>query len=503
MFAKNSTIKVSVDKSHLFTLGEKMYRESIEFVRELVTNAYDADATEVLVAIGEDKIIVEDNGSGMNEKGLAQYFTIGSEEKKCRNISPRFGRKRIGQFGIGKFSALALAGQFIVESVKGNYKYAVVFDRADWENSNHWNLPIKKEKATALDREGTRIILDKLTKKISAAETEKYLKQSVPLRAKKFSVYLNNKKISAQTVAGKQIPVKIKTMYGLIEGEIVLALNARDVDEPGIECRVKQVFIRRELFGVESKYRQGINRVAGCVNADFLPLISSRSDFIADTPEYKLFRQLMRAELSKALDELKKQGDAKMREKVTRELEQVMKHIKDALALNPDFVPQGKAVARLKKEGRKKLAPLASAEFSQKKGPDSVQKDAPEKNDKAEEPDKAQADEKKEDKPEKIKIAAKPLAVKRIRINNLGISVSIVSLGEEGREVISQGNIVYVNQDHPLYGELYKKRELLAMHLLRLITQEIVLMKKKRISAEEAFEWQGKLLRDALCENKA
>lgn len=40
-------IKVTVDKSHLFTLGEKMYRESIEFVRELVNNAYDADATEV------------------------------------------------------------------------------------------------------------------------------------------------------------------------------------------------------------------------------------------------------------------------------------------------------------------------------------------------------------------------------------------------------------------------------------------------------------------------
>lgn len=63
-------IKVTVDKSHLFTLSEKMYWESIEFIRELVSSAYDADATEVFVMIGDDKITVKDNGSGMNEKGF-------------------------------------------------------------------------------------------------------------------------------------------------------------------------------------------------------------------------------------------------------------------------------------------------------------------------------------------------------------------------------------------------------------------------------------------------
>jgi HSP90 family molecular chaperone len=56
MFNKNK-IKVIVDKNHLFTLGEKMYRESIEFVRELVNNAYDADASDVFVLIAEVKIM--------------------------------------------------------------------------------------------------------------------------------------------------------------------------------------------------------------------------------------------------------------------------------------------------------------------------------------------------------------------------------------------------------------------------------------------------------------
>ena len=38
-------LPVTVDKSHLITIGERLYAESIELIRELVNNAYDADAT--------------------------------------------------------------------------------------------------------------------------------------------------------------------------------------------------------------------------------------------------------------------------------------------------------------------------------------------------------------------------------------------------------------------------------------------------------------------------
>src|SRR4030043_2464127 len=348
-----SKIKVTVDKSHLFTLGEKMYRESIEFIRELVNNAYDADATEVKVMISDNKIIVADNGSGMNEKGLEQFFTVGSEEKRIRNTSSRYNRKKMGQFGIGKFSALTLAERFIIESVKGKYAYSVVFDKDRWKSSSSWDLPIKKEPSTVLNGEGSKVILENLKKKISVNEVEKYIRQSVPLRAKKFAVYLNNKRITAKTVTGKIYPIKINTMHGEIEGEIVIALNPRDIDEPGVECRVKEVLIKREFFGLDKKYHHGISRVCGSVNANFLPLISSRSDFITDSGEYLLFYKLLQAELEKILIDLKKQKETKNLQKETKELDQVMRQIRDALMLNPDFVPQGASAARLKKEGKK------------------------------------------------------------------------------------------------------------------------------------------------------
>jgi hypothetical protein len=107
MDEKRQTLPVVVDKSHLITIGEQLYSESIELIRELVNNAYDADATKVDVTIYDEMISVEDNGLGMNLDGLKQYFSIGSPLKKQQIKSKLYGRDLIGQFGIGKFASLS------------------------------------------------------------------------------------------------------------------------------------------------------------------------------------------------------------------------------------------------------------------------------------------------------------------------------------------------------------------------------------------------------------
>ena len=50
------SLPVTVDRSHLIVIGEKLYARSLELVRELVNNAYDADATEVQVHVSADEI---------------------------------------------------------------------------------------------------------------------------------------------------------------------------------------------------------------------------------------------------------------------------------------------------------------------------------------------------------------------------------------------------------------------------------------------------------------
>ena len=71
-------LEVTVDKRHIVSIGERLYTESVELLRELVNNAYDADASEVRVEITSEKIVVSDNGLGMDLDGLKQYFIIGS-----------------------------------------------------------------------------------------------------------------------------------------------------------------------------------------------------------------------------------------------------------------------------------------------------------------------------------------------------------------------------------------------------------------------------------------
>ncbi len=89
-------IPVTIDKSHITTIGERLYAESIEFVRELVNNAYDADATLVEISLADDSIEIRDNGAGMDMEGLKQYFSIGSQQKLHSPKSPLYSRDRIG-----------------------------------------------------------------------------------------------------------------------------------------------------------------------------------------------------------------------------------------------------------------------------------------------------------------------------------------------------------------------------------------------------------------------
>lgn len=85
----NEFIPVTIDKSHIITIGERLYKESIEFVREIVNNAYDADATPVEIVVTDDAIEIRDNGTGMDRDGLKQYlFNIGSQQKLYTPKSP-------------------------------------------------------------------------------------------------------------------------------------------------------------------------------------------------------------------------------------------------------------------------------------------------------------------------------------------------------------------------------------------------------------------------------
>ena len=91
---------------------------------------------------------------------------------------------------------------------------------------------------------------------------------------------MNGRKVTARFIAGHRLPFLEGTEYGIVHGEIIISSEIdKDMTNAGIECKVKQVTITREFFGLE-KWVKDIGRIREEVNADFLPITSDRSGFI-------------------------------------------------------------------------------------------------------------------------------------------------------------------------------------------------------------------------------
>ena len=481
-------LEVTVDKRHIISIGERLYTESIELLRELINNAYDADASEVRVDIDPEKIIVRDNGSGMDSDGLRQYFVIGSDEKLMRSVSPKLRRERIGQFGIGKFASLAAASRFEVVTRHGEFAARVIFDKKAWEDTKgSWHLPCDILIPGPEMGEGTTVVLSELTKPIALEDAEEKIREGVPLKAPDFAVYLNGRRIMPQSYTGQKIPILDGCRYGPVSGEIIITPKTMaSTKDLGIEIKVKGVTIKRELFGMET-WGKAVARIKGEIHANFLPITSDRSNFITDSEEYQTFLKVMEKVIGVIKKKLGKEADRRDDVRAGRAVRDALLRVHRALALNPDFSPFGP----IPFGDEKGVGGAASPGTGEKNKEENIRPDeagtAPSK------PKK-----KKRRNPLVKKITPNAI-VKRIKMGEHGISVCLDFFGENGPECFSEGNVVYINRDHPLFRRESRKTATYTMYIARLLTQELSLMKETK-SPRLAFQRQSKLLKDAFAD---
>jgi hypothetical protein len=484
MNSSSEFILVTIDKSHIITIGERLYTESIEFVRELVNNAYDADATLVEIIVAEDAIEIRDNGSGMDREALKQYFNIGSQQKLYSPKSPVYNRDRIGQFGIGKFASLSACKRFEVFTKREDFVGRVIFDKEQWEKTGDiWQLPLEILPADFRKQNGTTVILVGLDKRFEPKDIEAKIIEGTPIKAPHFRVRINNHTVTPRSLAGHRIPFLEGTSFGPVSGEIViLSETASTASDLGIEVKVKQVTIRRELFGMET-WGKTMARVRGEINVDFLPITSDRTGFIKDSVEYQEFLGIMERVMEGVKATLQKLTVKKESKKVSRALKEALQRIYHALSVNPDLSPFGAFPIgdRIKGIGD-------AAEVSREK------EGIKEEEVKVEE--KPKAPEKKKKKKPKVKRLTPNAIIKKIKFGETGVSCVVDSFGEDGPEVFSEETTIYINRDHPLYKRESSKIDTHTLNLARLITQEISLMKDPR-NPRQAFERQSKLLKDA------
>ena len=107
--------KLEVDLNVINHLGVGLYSSTPAALTELVANTWDADASEVQITIskGDQSILIEDDGHGMNAAAIKNKFlNVGYSRRRQSpngNKSDSGGRRVMGRKGIGKLSMFALA----------------------------------------------------------------------------------------------------------------------------------------------------------------------------------------------------------------------------------------------------------------------------------------------------------------------------------------------------------------------------------------------------------
>lgn len=115
---QTGTMKVS--SQIIKYLSEGIYSSPANSIKELINNAYDADATEVIIECNQDRVEIDDNGKGMSWKEFDEEFTfIGSSFKRFRSeFTEIYNRKKIGFLGIGFISVWELCDTLTITSAK-------------------------------------------------------------------------------------------------------------------------------------------------------------------------------------------------------------------------------------------------------------------------------------------------------------------------------------------------------------------------------------------------
>ncbi|MBI3618689.1 ATP-binding protein [Candidatus Peregrinibacteria bacterium] len=495
------TIQIRFDKSHLVTLGEKLYGESLELLRELVSNAYDADARHVWIEVTPETISVRDDGWGMDEEGLREFFTIGSQNKKNAPLSPRFGRTRIGQFGIGKFAVLTACERFKVRTQRSDFAAEVVFDKSSWNINQEWNVPLTRRDPDEEESDGTTVILEQLNRIFALPDIERFLRERMPLNDPNFTILLNDRRIEATIIPGRKFLIEASTVFGPIRGELILPLHApRKPEDAGIECVVRGVVICRSTFGFDLPV---LARLRGRISADFLPITSDRSRFITDVPEYRVFVAVLHKELLHISRQLKDIAERREKQKADETLKDTLTRMRRAIRRNPDIAPpllSGTGEIDESGAGVSSDAAMAPNAYEGEGGTVDAMQVQMNGTSPSNSQNPSDGSDVKEPPPKKVRVRnlqGKTVVARKMMIGGTGITCALDGFGRGSPAAFTEGGVVYINVDHPLYRKQAERgQEMLAFYLTYLLSQQVSLLLSSG-DIRRAFEMQNRLLTDS------
>ena len=277
-------LRFQVD-SRLATLLSQEYPSSERALKELVDNAWDADAEHVSVTLPKPlsggSIVIEDDGSGMTEEELRRHYLAIASDRRSRRGERTAGKSRPvkGRKGIGKFSGLMAAATMMLETRARGRLCRISLrldDLARVEDIEQLDISLHSEPC-APELHGTTITLNDLHQGLAYPDANR-LRQILLQdygRQDDFAITVDDKRLDVDDVSGRyaeqdqSLPNvgKVKLRFSISDGKSGLR-------QPGITLRVDGKAVGRPgFFGLDQRDdfpRKLLRKLYGEVEADGL-----------------------------------------------------------------------------------------------------------------------------------------------------------------------------------------------------------------------------------------
>jgi hypothetical protein len=526
-------IALKVHPSFFKEFATKTWVSPADVVKELVENAFDEDATRVLITILSDNSISIEDNAGMDESEIQKFLLLGSPHKKVDSVSPKLKRIRTGRYGTGRLSFLTSFEKMKIRTRKGNYHKSFLIDTKSLDDLFRGKSNLREIREARLSRDGTEIIVSDAKSYIDELRLVKEIRRLAVLRHPLFEVYIkrssrfkewsstNAQLIRVPDIQGHRIPLNLDK--GGIVGEITVARRPLTEDERGIAVMVGGHIVMRTLFGFDSK----IPRVTGFVRCDTLTSRFADKSAIIEDKEFEKFSGLMKKFIvDTVIPSLTLYEDVL----VTREESKIYKQIDKVLGqavfetLEPSEEIEGYEIVETKKivskpTGKASSIPAEDNLFD--KSIDDEYKDFTKNENKrtrgtitekgknnqtfgdvdntlpnylysGQSPDMENY--------ENVTVTTqvrKPLMKKTFALKKVGYKIIPYEDETDSRYSFINENVVFVNKANPTYkAESLRGEEFLLRHIMNIVAQAVA--ETRHPEGKEALELQNRLVSEAI-----
>lgn len=343
----NETANFKVDTRLASILGET-YRSTEYALKELVDNAFDADADNVWIELPKPltdaPIVIKDDGSGMTKREVENEYLFIANSRLSRKgeVTPKYKRKVKGRKGIGKFAGLVVASLMQVETHARSIKTTLKIDKKKILESKKdlEKVDLDISDLTCSENEkGTIITLFALNQKLTFPNPEK-LKQILIIeygRQDDFNIFVDSQPLDVSDIPGETVSETV-TIDGL--GEVKLKFTITDGKKPlkysGLAIRVNGKTIGKpKFFGLDRNEeipRKLLRCIYGEIEADGLKddVTADWGAILENSRAFQALYSYVQPKVEFAIkDRYKKDINlqkARLKQKIDRELQKLPEH---------------------------------------------------------------------------------------------------------------------------------------------------------------------------------